>query len=66
VIPYLPHPGAHLIDPGPRHMPGAPGPLWNTIYKGIPRGLPVVEVERRELPPWNAGPYRQDVPVRGR
>jgi hypothetical protein len=30
------------------------------------RELPVVNVERHELPDWNAGPYRQDVPVRGR
>lgn len=56
-----------MFRPGPERMPELEPSPWRTVYAhGDTTPAAAVAFEYRPLPDWNAGPYRQDVPVHGR
>jgi hypothetical protein len=60
----LPEPIERLLEPGPARLPDPGWDEWVSLgYGYTTAGSPVIELKYdRELPPWNSGPYRQDVP----
>jgi hypothetical protein len=61
----LPRHLLELLDPGRKEPPEPRPNPWRTLYPGNVPGaaLPIVELNYDfDLPPWNAGPYREDIP----
>jgi hypothetical protein len=56
-----------MFQPGRERMPELEPSPWVTVYAhGVPAGRPLTQADYDPTPDWNAGPYRQDVPKRGR
>jgi hypothetical protein len=60
----LPDPIERILDPGPERMPDPRWFDWRRLFPGgRSHGGTIVELNYDfDLPPWNAGPYREDVP----
>ena len=62
----LPEPIERGLEPGPEEMPWRRAWRWRRLFPGTRTHSPggtIIELNYDvELPPWNAGPYRQDVP----
>jgi hypothetical protein len=61
----LPRHLLEILDPARRTLPRPRPYSWRTLYpnSGPSTGLPIVELRYDiEIPAWNEGPYRQDVP----
>ena len=52
-------------ETGPQRQPRAPAAGWQIVYPyGIDNpGQTAIHFGYQPLPPWNSGPYKQDVPV---
>jgi hypothetical protein len=59
----LPEPIERLLEPGPERLPDPGlGRLGKPRVRVHDRGVTCRQAPLHELPPWNAGPYKQDVP----